>query len=295
MPNLRYNMAFVSVILPFVSTAMADWQALSRASILKIKHLNSDFDTDFLMSDKYVIGNFKLNPATRAQAVALVEQIGERIWAMPVGCVLGVAPNFLHLDAVKSHAANNLWVGAQDVAHQTAQTGAFTGDVAAQLIADLGADFVIIGHSERRAYHGEDNAKLAQKIAHARAAGLKVIFCIGESREDYEAARTLAVLDEQLAVFADIQATAGEILIAYEPVWAIGTGLTPTLAEIEAVHTHIKATLADFGIAAPVLYGGSVNADNAGEFGTSALIDGALVGGASLKADSFLAIARAFS
>lgn len=238
---------------------------------------------------KYVIGNWKLNPATRAQAQKLAEELSLQLTGAT--CQVGVAPTFVHLDLVKSQA-KNYWVGAQDLAHKSGETGAFTGDVSAQLLADLGADFVIIGHSERRQYHAEGPEILTQKIAHAQAQNLPVVFCIGETQAQYDAKQTLAVLDEQLSVLAGLQ---GDVLVAYEPVWAIGTGLTPSLGEIEQVHQHIKNTLSDLGLVAPVLYGGSVNEGNAPEFGASAFIDGALVGGASLKIPSFLSIIKAFS
>lgn len=243
-----------------------------------------------MQTQKYVIGNWKLNPQTLEQATLLIDQINQSV--TDTACVVGCAPSFVHFLSVKTRAKQGVWVGVQDVAHKTQATGAFTGDVSAAQLADLQADFVIIGHSERRQYHGENNDVLRQKIQHALAENLTVVFCIGETKEQYDDKQTLSVLDEQLSI---LQAFGGaKIITAYEPVWAIGTGLTPTLAEIEQTHQHIKAILTKYDLPTTVLYGGSVNADNAGEFGTSAWIDGALVGGASLKADSFAQIIRAF-
>lgn len=244
------------------------------------------------MSKKYVIGNWKLNPETQAQADTLAGQISEQ--AALSRCILGVAPSFVHLSSALIHKST-YWVGSQDVAAKTATTGAFTGDVSAGQLKSLGVDFVILGHSERRQYHAEDNRILAQKLQCSLQAGLKVIFCVGETQQQYDAKQTLSVLDEQLSVFSDVlQQIQGAVLIAYEPVWAIGTGLTPTLAEIEQVHQYIKDKLNQLGLTAHVLYGGSVNAKNAAQFASSPLIDGALVGGASLTAQSFLDIAQAF-
>lgn len=242
---------------------------------------------------KYVIGNWKLNPATLAQATTLATAIKEV--ADGAGCQVGCTPSFVHLPAVGDILkASNVWVGVQDVCAFGA-TGAFTGDVSAVQATDLGAKFAIIGHSERRTYYQEDNALLAKKIQQAVAADLVVVLCIGETKDEYEAGETLAVLDAQLAVLDDLAVPQENLLIAYEPVWAIGTGLTPTVDEVAKTHRHIKAVLADKGLDdICVLYGGSVNDKNAAEFAGCEVIDGALVGGASLKAQSFLVIMQAF-
>ena len=251
------------------------------------------------MSIKYIIGNHKLNPATLSAASDLTSAI------TPVaGCLLGITPTLAHFYALKSIKSDGVLMGVQDIAHMSASTGAYTGDVSAGLVADLGADYVIVGHSERRLYHHETDENLIQKISHALHSDLPVIYCVGETQGEYETGATCQVLAHQLQIlssFVSLIPTHNDdtclpkLVIAYEPVWAIGTGLTPTLIEIETVHDFIKQTLSTMGICAPIIYGGSVNHANASEFAVSHLIDGVLVGGASLQADSFHAIAHAFA
>ena len=186
-------------------------------------------------------------------------------------------------------------LGGQDC-HDKAE-GAHTGEVSAEMWADLGARFVIVGHSERRQFHGETDAIVAAKAAAACRAGLSPIICVGESLQQRDAGETLHVVARQLAESVPDNAGRPDTVIAYEPVWAIGTGRTPTLAQVEEVHQAIGRVLdARFGAAGlqiRVLYGGSVKPDNAGSLMAVAGVDGALVGGASLKATDFLAIAQA--
>jgi triosephosphate isomerase len=186
-------------------------------------------------------------------------------------------------------------VGGQDC-HQNAG-GAHTGDIAAAMLADAGASLVILGHSERRADHGETDALVAAKVGAALAANLKPIICVGETLEQRQSGKTLAVIETQVSGSLPASLADTAFAVAYEPVWAIGTGLTPTLAQIEEVHRHIRALLAERlgpnGAAAPILYGGSVKPDNAAEILKAPEVGGALVGGASLKAADFLAIIRA--
>jgi triosephosphate isomerase len=186
-------------------------------------------------------------------------------------------------------------LGGQDC-HASAN-GAFTGDVSAEMWADLGARFVIVGHSERRQYHAETDAIVAAKAAAACRAGLSPIICVGESLAERDAGDTLSVIAGQLAGSIPDEAGRPDTVIAYEPVWAIGTGRTPTLAQVEEVHQAIGRALdARFGAAGlqiRVLYGGSVKPDNAAQLMAVPGVDGALVGGASLKAADFLAIAQA--
>lgn len=246
---------------------------------------------------KYVIGNWKLNPATCDEALALTRSLTAHH-----ACRVGVVPSLVHLSAVKSALPDGVLLGVQDIAHKTAETGAFTGDVSARQVADTGASFTLVGHSERRQYHGETDKILSAKIAHAFAHGLSVIYCIGETKDEYERGDTQSVLERQLELLEPFakeipfvkDVPFPKLIIAYEPVWAIGTGLTPTFDEVESVHNFISELLATFEIPAPILYGGSVNDKNAPEFAKSAVIDGALVGGASLKAESFVAIINAF-
>lgn len=246
------------------------------------------------MSTKYVIGNHKLNPATLQDALTLAKSLS------PSSCTVGIVPSVVYLSAIKAVLSDGIHLGVQDISHKTAETGAFTGDVSARQVADAGANFTLVGHSERRQYHGETDEVLSQKIAHAFACGLAVVYCIGESKDEYERGVTFDVLKSQLQLiksFIDVDNSGdfAKLIIAYEPVWAIGTGLTPTFDEIEKTHRFIKDELSTFGMTAPILYGGSVNDKNASELATSSVIDGALVGGASLKTDSFSAIISAFS
>lgn len=180
-----------------------------------------------------------------------------------------------------------------------AASGAHTGDISAEMLKDAGATAVIVGHSERRTDHGETDADVRAKAIAAWRAGLTAIICIGETRAEREAGRALSVLTTQLAGSVDPKATASDTVIAYEPVWAIGTGLTPTAADVAEAHAHIRRELSgtvgeDAAAAMRVLYGGSVKPANAVELLGVANVDGALVGGASLKAADFLRIAEAY-
>jgi len=187
-------------------------------------------------------------------------------------------------------------IGGQDC--HAEPTGAFTGDIAAEMLADAGATAVIVGHSERRTIHKETDAQVRAKAIAAWRAGLISIVCIGETKADREAERTLDVLGRQLDGSLPDGATGGNIVLAYEPVWAIGSGLTPTVSDVAQAHGFIRRRLTErYGAAARamrILYGGSVKASNARELMAAGDVDGALVGGASLKADEFLAIAEVY-
>lgn len=251
------------------------------------------------MSQKYVIGNWKLNPATLSDAIALATSLNN---SKDQGCTVGVVPALVHLSAVKNALADGIILGVQDITHKTADTGAFTGDVSACQVAKIGAGFTLIGHSERRYHHGETEEILSDKIKHALTCGLSVIYCIGESQDEHERGETFGTLKNQLTVLESFAQSStrtdstdiARLIIAYEPVWAIGTGLTPTPDDIEKTHRFIKDELSAFGMTAPILYGGSVNDKNAPQFAKSELIDGVLVGGASLKSEHFNAIIDAF-
>ena len=190
-----------------------------------------------------------------------------------------------------------LEIGGQDC-HADA-SGAHTGDIAAEMLADAGARAVIVGHSERRTYHHETDAQVRAKALAALRAGLTAIVCVGEQRAEREAGKTLAVAGRQLDGSLPDGATASNLVIAYEPVWAIGSGLTPTPADVAQVHAFIREKLTERygaeGGGIRILYGGSVKPGNAKELLTIADVNGALVGGASLKADDFLAIAAVYS
>lgn len=186
--------------------------------------------------------------------------------------------------------------GGQDC--HASESGAHTGDVSAEMLKDAGAAFVIVGHSERRTDHGETDTVVRAKAEAAWRAGLVAIICVGETGPERESGATLAVLSRQLAGSVPAGATAGNTIIAYEPVWAIGTGLTPGVEDVEAAHAHIRTELAGpAGADAAhmrILYGGSVKPSNAVELLSVINVDGALVGGASLKAPDFLGIADAY-
>lgn len=204
-------------------------------------------------------------------------------------------PSLIAAAAGQALAGGAVALGGQDC-HASA-SGAHTGDLSAEMWADAGARYVIVGHSERRADHGETDSLVASKAAAALRAGLTPIICLGESLAQRQAGETLAVVSAQLAGSVPDAAAAADIVIAYEPIWAIGTGLTPTITQVAEVHAALRAGLRQrFGVRADgfrLLYGGSVKPDNAAELLHVADVDGALVGGASLKANDFLAIARA--
>jgi triosephosphate isomerase len=187
-------------------------------------------------------------------------------------------------------------IGGQDCHAEPA--GAFTGDISAEMLKDAGASAVIVGHSERRTYHKETDGEVRAKAAAAWRAGLTAIVCVGETRDERVAAKTLDVVGTQVQGSLPDGATAANTVVAYEPVWAIGTGLTPTPSDVAEVHAFIRARLAarygEAGQGMRILYGGSVKPSNAGELLRVANVDGALVGGASLKATDFLGIAAAY-
>jgi len=187
-------------------------------------------------------------------------------------------------------------LGGQDC--HAAVSGAHTGDISAEMLRDAGASHVIVGHSERRTDHGETDAMVLAKAEAAWRAGLVAVICIGETRAERESGATLAVLSRQAAGSVPPQATHSTTVIAYEPVWAIGTGLTPTAADVSEAHAHIRreltAKLGDEANKIRILYGGSVKPSNAAELLGVVNVDGALVGGASLKAADFLGIAEVY-
>jgi triosephosphate isomerase len=191
---------------------------------------------------------------------------------------------------------SRLQIGAQDC--HAKSSGAHTGDIAAEMLKDAGASAVILGHSERRADHGETSAEVKAKAAAAHRAGLVAVVCVGETQGERAAGATLNIVGRQLKASLPEGSTAANTVIAYEPVWAIGTGLTPTLADVEAVHKAIRHDLVDVigpdGANVRILYGGSVKPDNAAALMAVENVNGALIGGASLKARDFLAIVRAY-
>jgi len=206
-------------------------------------------------------------------------------------------PATLIAAAARAASGTGIAVGGQDC--HAKESGAHTGDVSAEMLADAGATHVVVGHSERRTDHAESDAVVKAKAEAARRAGLIAIVCVGETRAEREAGRTLDIVRGQLSGSIPAGMSAADLVIAYEPVWAIGTGLTPTAADVAEVHAAIRSALAG-SVGAPdaskvrILYGGSVKPSNAVELMSVANVDGALVGGASLKAADFMAIADAF-
>jgi triosephosphate isomerase (TIM) len=243
---------------------------------------------------KLAAGNWKMNgtPASLAEVAALAAAHPD-----PACEMLICPPAILTAQMVWSARNTRVMVGGQDC-HPEA-SGAHTGDISATMIRDAGATHVILGHSERRADHGETDALVKAKATAALAAGLIAIVCVGETEAQRDAGKTLDVVATQLAGSVPDGATATTLVIAYEPVWAIGTGRTPTIPEIAEVHAYLRARLTEkIGPEAAgtrLLYGGSVKPSNAAEIFAVPHVDGALVGGASLKATDFGAIVAALS
>ncbi len=240
----------------------------------------------------YIVGNWKMN-GTRAM-LAEARAI-DRGAARHPGVQVGIAPPFTLIQTL-ADALETAAVGGQDC-HQAA-SGAFTGDVSAAMLGDAGAGFVIVGHSERRALRGESDALVKAKAEAALAAGLGVIVCVGETEAQRDAGQAEAVVAAQLdGSLPRGEGASTQVTVAYEPVWAIGTGRVPSLGDVGAMHRSIRARLAVIygadGAAVRILYGGSVNAANAAELLGVDEVGGALVGGASLSAESFLAIVAA--
>ena len=243
------------------------------------------------MRRKLAAGNWKMNgtKASLAEVAALIAA-----HPAPKSEVLLCPPATL-VAAMAVAAGGKIAVGGQDCHMKAA--GAHTGDIAAQMLADAGASHVILGHSERRADHGESSEMVCAKAEAAKAAGLVAVICVGETEAERDSGETLSVVGAQLRDSVPAGATGANTVIAYEPVWAIGTGRTPTLEQIAEVHDFLRAELvARFGAegeAIRLLYGGSVKPSNAGEIFATSNVDGALVGGASLKAADFGAILAA--
>ena len=246
------------------------------------------------MRRKLVAGNWKMH-GSRALATELVGAVAA---ALPAGVDVAVLPPFPYLDGLVSlYGASGIAFGAQDLSEHA--QGAYTGEVAGSMLKDVGCRYVLAGHSERRQYHAESNERVAAKFAAAQAAGLVPVLCVGETLAEREAGATEAVVGAQIAAVvarAGIAAFA-DAVIAYEPVWAIGTGLTATPQQAQAVHRAIRDKLGalDATIAGSLrlLYGGSVKAANAAELFAQPDVDGGLIGGASLVAQDFVAICRA--
>lgn len=240
-----------------------------------------------------IAGNWKMNGLS-AQLEEIIA-IAQGMSASSAYEALICTPATLMERAAVEAGESGLKIGGQDC-HQNA-SGAHTGDVSAPMIADVGASFVIVGHSERRTDHGENDADVSAKSMAAYEAGLCAIICVGETREEREAGKAMEIVSTQLAGSIPDDATPQNTVIAYEPVWAIGTGLVPSNEDIEAMHAHIRAVVekrfGGEGALMRILYGGSLKPSNAAEILSINNVDGGLIGGASLKASDFLAICGA--
>ena len=243
-----------------------------------------------------IAGNWKMN-GLKADGLALAVALAENLKAKSnPGVDMLVCPPFTLIGSVgETIAGSAIVLGAQDC--HPAEKGAHTADISAAMLSDLGCRFVIVGHSERRAEHGETDAEVKAKAGAAQAAGMTAIICIGETEAERDAGKTFDVVKSQLSGSLPEAASSANTVIAYEPVWAIGTGRTPSADEVQEVHALIRAELSDSlgkdeanGIR--ILYGGSMKPENAHDLIGLPDVDGGLIGGASLKAEDFLAIAQ---
>jgi triosephosphate isomerase (TIM) len=241
-----------------------------------------------------VAGNWKMNGVRASVAELARIVVGAR--EIAATDILVCPPATLVAEFAAAAAGSPVRIGAQDCHAEPA--GAFTGDLSAEMLKDAGASAVIVGHSERRSYHRETDGDVQSKALAARRAGLCAIVCVGETRSERDGGRALSVVGTQLDGSVPDGATAANLVVAYEPVWAIGSGLTPTPSDIAEMHGVVRrrlvARFATEGEGIRILYGGSVKPANARELLHVADVDGALVGGASLKADEFLAIAGVY-
>ena len=251
------------------------------------------------MRKKIVAGNWKMN-TTIQDGVELAKAVAAKSVETPENVGLIVAPPFTHLAAVaEAVKGSKVEVSAQNCADHS--KGAYTGEVSADMLTAVGCQWTILGHSERRQYYGETDAKLVEKVKLALGAGLGVILCVGENLDEREAGKHFQVVTEQTenVLFNFTAEEMAKIVIAYEPVWAIGTGKTATAEQAEEIHACIRKVLAGkFGDTVAddttILYGGSCKPSNANELFAQKDIDGGLIGGAALKADDFIAISCSY-
>lgn len=251
------------------------------------------------MRKNIVAGNWKMN-TTLQEGIALAKEINESLKGVEAKCDVVLATPFIHLvSVVEAVAGSCIGVGAENCADKA--EGAYTGEVSAKMVASTGAKYVILGHSERRAYYHETSEILKEKVILALENGLTPIFCVGEVLEEREANKHFEVVEAQIkeALFNLTPEEFANLVIAYEPVWAIGTGKTATAEQAQEIHAFIRRTIAekygnDVADNTSILYGGSCKPSNAGELFAKPDVDGGLIGGAALKADSFLGIITAF-
>ncbi len=251
------------------------------------------------MRQKIVAGNWKMNTNV-AEGTILAEEIIEKIAEVPSDVKLIVATPFTHLTSVAQIIEGTpVALSAQNCADQP--KGAYTGEVSAEMLRSAGCQYTILGHSERRQYYGETSEKLVAKIALALGSGIKVIYCVGENLDERNAGKHFEVVGKQIeeVLFTLAPEQMSQIVIAYEPVWAIGTGVTASSEQAQEIHAFIRKFIADkFGAEVAeettILYGGSCKPSNAKELFAMKDIDGGLIGGASLKAGDFIAIAQSY-
>jgi triosephosphate isomerase (TIM) len=251
------------------------------------------------MRKNIVAGNWKMNKDIQ-EGLALAKELNDILASKKVNCDVIIGTPFIHLASVAALVdSSKLGVAAQNCADHV--SGAYTGEVSAAMVKSTGAQFVILGHSERRAYYGETNEMLKTKVELALANGLTPIFCIGEVLEEREAGKQFEVVESQIkeSLFGLSVEDFGKIILAYEPVWAIGTGKTASSEQAQEIHAYIRGVLkAQYGEEVAnntsILYGGSCNDKNAKELFSNPDVDGGLIGGASLKADTFLGVIEGF-
>lgn len=243
-----------------------------------------------------IAGNWKMNGNLNS-ALILAREVSQAIQndaSLLANNDFVVCPPYLHLMPVKAELSDSISLGAQDCS--PFDKGAYTGDISAEMLKDISCSYVILGHSERRQYYAESNMLIRQKALMANEQGLITIICVGETEEQREAGREQAIVEKQLFDSLPESATAENTVIAYEPVWAIGTGKTATAADITAMHNFIREKLKqklENADKVRILYGGSVKPANATEIFAVENVNGALIGGASLKAEDFIGIAKA--
>lgn len=250
------------------------------------------------MRKKVVAGNWKMNTLP-AEGKALAIEVAEKAALVPEDVQLIIAPPFTHLCGVqKAVGETRVCVAAQNCADKV--SGAYTGEISAAMLEALGLKYCILGHSERRQYYAETDARLVDKVALCLERGISPIFCVGENLEEREAGKHFDVVGEQVknVLFTLTPEQMANVIIAYEPVWAIGTGKTATAEQAQEIHAFIRSVVAEkFGELAQeitILYGGSCKPSNAKELFACPDIDGGLIGGAALKADDFIAIAQSY-
>jgi len=248
-----------------------------------------------MVRKKLIAGNWKMN-CLQEEGMNLAKAVAAKVKANKFECDFLICPPFTLLGNIKKCLrGTKIALGAQDVHY--AEKGAHTGDISPLMLKDLGCTYTLIGHSERRGDHFETNELVCKKAIAAHNAGLNTVICIGETEAERDAGKTIKVCQEEINGSVPDNATAKNTVIAYEPIWAIGTGKTPTPADVEEVHAAIRKALAKkLGKAVAnkmrILYGGSVKPSNAAELLSLPDVDGALIGGASLKADDFINIAQ---